>query len=185
MVSATKVKDYAFYKTILKVGKDGLSTGEKAQFIDTTAMHALTDGTQPKVAAGLLDEAIARVLDHEDGVFAGSFNNSDIKIGISSKFQRILKADKKYAILTPTAYEATGVGAEGIAPTRDVSTFLYDQTYQTKVIKEFNKLNVDALITISGAASSNFLFQDVMNFDKVVGVNAYALSLEFNEGTGV
>ena len=43
---------------------------------------------------------------------------------------------------------------------------------------------VDALVMVNGSHTSVFALRDVMNFDKIPGVQAYAMSLEMDEGTG-
>lgn len=180
ITSATVVKDQAYFATIATKGTAGLSTGEKIEVVDTTAAHgAATAEEKGKAFAGLIADATIRIMEHTDGVFQGDFDNGDIAVATTPSIHKYLNVANKYLIKTDGAYAT----ANASSPVQ--LDGLYDGIHEFKSSKQLRHSKLDFIVMIKGAAVSQFLFMDFMNYDKREGVNAYVLSLEFNEGTGI
>lgn len=173
-ISATKAKDEEYFKTIATVGKAGLSTGEKMAIVEAKVG---TDEASRTAFAGAIKDQVDRIMDHEDGVIAGEFAESDLAIVLSRKGLRSIVDHAQYDVFNEQA-SAAGLN-EGKLPT---GKFYGINVYVAT--KSKLGVNTNALIMVKSAAVSQFLFMDGMNADKVAGVNAFKLSLEFNAGTG-
>lgn len=179
--TAIVIKDRAYFRTILAQGKAGLSTsGEKIEIVDTTAAHnAATRIERAEAFKELIDNATVRLMEYTDGVIQGNFENSDIAIGATPSLHKLLNSMKKQVIRTDAAYQAFAANS----PVQIDG--LYDGIHEFKSTKQLKQENIDFIVMIKGAAVSQFLFMEMMNFDKVAGLNAYKMSLQFDEGTGV
>lgn len=148
--------------------------------VDTTAAHAkATNAEKAEAFQDLIDTETIRIMEHFDAVIQGEFDNNDIAVATTPSLHKILNKGKKQVVRTDAAFVKystnSSVQLDG----------LYDGIHEFKSTKQLIKEKIDFIVMVKGAAVSQFLFMDIMNYDKVGGVNAYKLSLEFNEGTGV
>lgn len=169
--SATFAKDLAYFGTILEQGKTGVG-GAKSEIVDATISGADAKAKGMEFT-NLIRSARARIKSHKDGVIVKNFSNREIAIITHATGELHLENDARYNITSDVAQNQTGILPAGNLEGSPV--------YISKALPE----GVDFVVMVKGSAVSLFALRQKMNADKVPGVDAYALSLEFDEGTGV
>ncbi len=180
-ISASVFKDRAYFETMVVQGHAGLSTGQKLGASDTTSLVDANGNAiagKEKELAQAIRKDIKSILTTKDKFVQGGITRQNLVIAVRPGVTFALEQDAYYNMYSQASKGVAEAQNDFLLPD---FTFYGVNAYETNQLPD----GVDYVVTVKGAASSIFLFKGAMNFDKVAGVNAYAMSLEFNEGTMV
>lgn len=191
-LTSTLAKDKAYYQNILAQGKAGVDIAVgaiqgqpklKAEIVESKLdVTDANNDTGEKVKnnatvfGSQLRRVRARIKRHKDRFFQSKIKNSDIAIVISTDGELVLENDARYNMYTEKAVNMNGALDLEIDGQFDGSPVLVSKQLPD---------GVDFIVMVFGSATSLFAIRNKLNMDKVVGLEAYITTLEFDEGTGV
>jgi hypothetical protein len=182
-------KDIAFYKNILAQAVPGIDVavgGSAGNKLKAEVVESLleTADNQNDTREKIVDNALKfvnqirkvrnRIKRHKDRFLQAKIPNRDICIIVDADGEMALQNDARYNLRTDLAVSDSGKLAED--GTLNGSPVLVSKHLPDKI---------DFIVMVFGAATSLFAIREVLNLDKIPGVQAYASSMEFDEGTGV
>lgn len=194
-VVSVVAKDRNFYETILKNGKDGVEVargvtgGKLKSAIVDAALKGATDKEKDEEFARLLLSVRSNIKKTKDKFIQGKIKNSDIVFIINTDGETRLENNATYNMYTEAAQKTHGVNvvitnADGSESNQVASPDAIFSGSAVLVSKQLPE-HVDFIVFWKGAATSLFAIRQYINFDKLPGIQAYAGSMEFDEGTGV
>ncbi len=179
-LTSTVAKDASFYQNIVAQGTAGVpvavgGTSLKAEIVDATL--AGTDVKEDAFKfANLIRSARNRIKKHKDKFLQTRVSNKDIAIVVNADGETLLGNDARYNMYSEAAVNMNGALELEIDGAFDKSPVLVSKQLP---------VGIDFVVMMFGSATSLFAIRNKLNMDKIVGVDAYATSLEFDEGTGV
>lgn len=185
-------KDRNFYATILKNGKDGVEVARgvaggklKSRIMDSTLSGGDEKAKDEEFARMLLN-ARMKLKQTKDKFLQAKISNSDIVFIIGTEGETRLENNATYNMYTEAAQATHGINVVN-AKGESIGIATPDAIYSGSAVLVSKQLpaDVDFIVFWKGAATSLFAIRQYINFDKLPGVQAYASSLEFDEGTGV
>ena len=188
-ITATTAVDRIFYKNVVKGVKDGLSLAQgaakkiKGSILDATflADASIDDLEKGQKLGEMLVKARAEIQGTKDKLIQSKILDNEITFIIGIDEKRLLETHALYKTFTESAYKYTNL--EGSI----TETSVIDGNFRGSnvVVSKQLPAGVPFMVYYHGTATSLFAIRNKMNVDKIVGVEAYATSLEFDEGTGV
>lgn len=179
-ISAVVSKDKSYYENIKYQAVKGVPVAKgiaaaakllKGKVVDSQLKTA-TVKDKAFEFANIVRHEIADLMIVKDKMTQQYFTKSDFAIVVPALMNIHLENDVRYNMYTEKVQSANGIltgNFDGV----DV------------LVSKRLPAGVNGIIMLKGAAVSVFALRNKMNNDKVVGVEAYAASLEFDEGTGV
>lgn len=114
----------------------------------------------------------ANLKKHKDKLTQNKFKNKDFVIVMNADRERVVENDTRYNIYNEKSANENGI-------------FDGDLDGTPIIISKQLPDNVEAFVMLRGSAVSLFAIRNYLNVDKAVGVQAYGITMEFDEGTGV
>ena len=178
-ITATVAKDRAFYASVVDGVKNGipLAVGGavlKGAIVDA-ALTGNTEDEKNKDLVSKLLNARTGIKKTKDRFVQGKIANKDIVFVINTEAETRIELNTAYNMYTEAAQSKLGLNLS-VEATLSGSPVIVSKQLPA---------GVDFMVFYKGAATSIFAIRKYLNFDKIVGVQAYASSLEFDEGTGV
>ena len=178
-VSSVVAKDRAFYSSVVAGVKDGVAVAVGGTVLQGAIVDAALSGATEKEKdeefARMLIDARKDIKKTKDKFIQGKISNKDIVFVIGVDGETRLENNTTYNLYTAEAQQKLGINlsVDGV--------FSGSQVIVSKQLPA----GVDFMVFFKGAATSLFAIRQYLNFDKIVGVQAFASSMEFDEGTGV
>lgn len=179
-VAAVAARDKNYFGSIYKQAITGVQSA-KAEVVDVKSADLL-DETKIKTILLTVRKTIMNLINIKDRHGRG-VTKKDLVFFMDPTLELAIRQS------TLTGFFAENIVREAFTNGR-IADGLFDGvkiviTNELDTPLATGKSGVHGVIMVMGSAVSPFLFQDMMNYDKTEGVNAYKCSLEFNAGAAV
>lgn len=185
-------KDNAFWANIVNIVQNGpvnkntpaTSLPDRGEVTATTEIRALTAPEERgKAWRYAITSAVTRIMEFKDAIKLAGFDNSSIRIVVTPSVLSDLEADQRYNVRTDSLITRDANISHAEATEVEIGRFA--GKWPIAVSTQISDNAIDYIVGLSGAAKSVFMIQNYLNYDKAVGINAYVVSMEAEEGTGV